>query len=459
MSLEILCIILDYKVKFQPTNSTNIWTTLEESLNAMCKSNITDSQAALDTEKRMLRRCVSLILQKLVKSLDDNWNAVTFANVDSLFCLISARGLCGIVPYKEDLLAVAKPAEVDLLGLETESKPVEVGIQTSEETNILSLVLDVMRSARKLPAKVSYGGGEWSLLRNGFAIVLNCLPITPDDLHERLDEEIVGYVKRVCEPSAPFTSDEFTKLIVQVLFSLKSATYNNNTASHTRTKYTGTILEVIMFFTGLRRSFLAKNMPIPSHMDDLMGMLAMVENFNDISMIFEMLDAMIRERNVLSSFSATEKMKAAQSIDDHGIIDYTTVPDPQDNLINFTLLDELPVLTLPDASSPLFPEISKADLEGAVVINPSDDLSVASKEPGESDLTPPLPSSEQSAENKGFVNWLKVRQGIIAERVDTERARLTRIMNAQDLSAEATKKFWRKCRRKIESESLGEAHK
>ena len=74
-------------------------------------------------------------------------------------------------------------------------------------------------------------------------------------------------------------------------------------------------------------------------------------------------------------------------------------------------------------------------------------------------MSPPLPSSEQFAENKGFVNWLKVRQGIIAERVDTERARLTRIMNAQDLSAEATKKFWRKCRRKIESESLGEAHK
>ena len=57
-----------------------------------------------------------------------------------------------------------------------------------------------------------------------------------------------------------------------------------------------------------------------------------------------------------------------------------------------------------------------------------------------------------------FLQWYKIRQGISTERVDTERARLARCMDKLDLISDATKKFWMKARRKVESELFCESH-
>ena len=58
-----------------------------------------------------------------------------------------------------------------------------------------------------------------------------------------------------------------------------------------------------------------------------------------------------------------------------------------------------------------------------------------------------------------FNNWLKVRVGISSERVDTERARMTHSMSLQDLSSDSTRKYWKRIRRKIESESFQQSHR
>jgi hypothetical protein len=58
-----------------------------------------------------------------------------------------------------------------------------------------------------------------------------------------------------------------------------------------------------------------------------------------------------------------------------------------------------------------------------------------------------------------YQQWLRTRQGISSERVDSERARLSRSMDTLDLTSEATKKFWKKARRKVEAESFLQSHK
>mmetsp|Transcript_32207 Transcript_32207/g.44173 ORF Transcript_32207/g.44173 Transcript_32207/m.44173 type:complete len:1891 (+) Transcript_32207:3429-9101(+) len=58
-----------------------------------------------------------------------------------------------------------------------------------------------------------------------------------------------------------------------------------------------------------------------------------------------------------------------------------------------------------------------------------------------------------------YLKWLSIRQGISSERIDTERARLARSMDTLDLSFQATNKFFRNCRRKIESECFKESHR
>ena len=67
-------------------------------------------------------------------------------------------------------------------------------------------------------------------------------------------------------------------------------------------------------------------------------------------------------------------------------------------------------------------------------------------------------SARAQAKERLFQSWVKMRQGILLERVDTEKARLARTVRALQLASEATDKFWTKLRRKIESEYLDDGH-
>ena len=67
-------------------------------------------------------------------------------------------------------------------------------------------------------------------------------------------------------------------------------------------------------------------------------------------------------------------------------------------------------------------------------------------------------SARTLAKEKLFQSWIKMRQGILLERVDTEKARLARTVRALQLASEATDKFWIKLQRKIESEYMDDGH-
>ena len=97
--------------------------------------------------------------------------------------------------------------------------------------------------------------------------------------------------------------------------------------------------------------------------------------------------------------------------------------------------------------------------EGSQQLDPySDPPIIVSKDPPQLLLSPSSERDKKSRESK-FTKWLSLRQGISCERIDSERARLARSMDTLDLAFQATYKFFRKCRRKVESECFLESHR
>jgi hypothetical protein len=70
----------------------------------------------------------------------------------------------------------------------------------------------------------------------------------------------------------------------------------------------------------------------------------------------------------------------------------------------------------------------------------------------------PVPDSSGEQEHY-YRHWLQTRQGIISERLDTERSRLETSRAARYIEAEAVNKFWRRQCRKVESEAFLRSHR
>jgi hypothetical protein len=78
------------------------------------------------------------------------------------------------------------------------------------------------------------------------------------------------------------------------------------------------------------------------------------------------------------------------------------------------------------------------------------DIPSISALPTSADFTSASPSTLDPL----YVSWVKTRQGIVQDRVDSERLRLSQCMQSLDLSTAAVEKHWTKLQRKVESESF-----
>lgn len=74
-----------------------------------------------------------------------------------------------------------------------------------------------------------------------------------------------------------------------------------------------------------------------------------------------------------------------------------------------------------------------------------------------SEMMSPVPDNSGEHEHY-YRHWLQTRQGIISERLDTERSRLDTSRAARRIDADAANKFWRRQCRKVESETFLRSH-
>lgn len=68
-------------------------------------------------------------------------------------------------------------------------------------------------------------------------------------------------------------------------------------------------------------------------------------------------------------------------------------------------------------------------------------------------------STENKIPSKTIFNWIQHQNGLLADIIDTERGKLSKFVRYIDLSQDSTKKFWKKLKRKIESEYFFDSHK
>ena len=85
-------------------------------------------------------------------------------------------------------------------------------------------------------------------------------------------------------------------------------------------------------------------------------------------------------------------------------------------------------------------------------------VSLPSTGPPQLTQMPSISDIHHSIRDPVFLKWFRARLGFVADRVDSERLRLSQSMNNLDLSASAVQKHWNRLQRKIESESFLIAH-
>jgi hypothetical protein len=296
---------------------------------------------------------------------------------------------------------------------------------------------------------------------------------------DRIMQEILAQLKYMSERWAPISGNGYKSQLMVILITLKGTIDNPSAPEYLRGRYSALVFGIMHSFIEFRH-FVASGGTLSEQVLTVLDALMGIDSCNDIALIFKLLDVTMRKADAIS-FEEVEVQDDGDSprSDNIGASEsYISL-----NKEKFTADDDkLVKITSDEESGAEYNDLpSTADANGAAETQPAPatgletdggaliatdagsstgsvnpDLLAGTKAPSAAPASS-LPS-EVSQRSPQFVQWLKVRQGISSERVDSERARLSRSMDTLDLTSEATKKFWKKARRKVESECFLQAH-
>ena len=515
LALDCVSIVLEYKTRTQLQESFSIWNIFQNVIHNSCVGAFGQTKLTDEIEMSFLRRIVSLLLHRIANN-GEQWTPNSMVRVIHIFSMVESRKLFGacttVVSLSScnNVLSTNKPAPttaVDLLELDIEDQldedltpPSEVEQlrqknKATQETNIICFIFDISNSLRKAADRGHLHGFEWQALKIALRITLSAIEIATERVADRIMQEILAQLKYMSERWAPITGNGFKSMLMVILTTLKDAINRPMTPENLRSRYTALVFGIMHFFIDIRHnaangSVLSEQI-LPS-LDALMG----IDSCNDIALIFKLLEVTMRRADAISfeeveinaedSESSRGDQASATSESYISLNKEQFTPD-DDRLVKISHdtdhseYNDLPG-TADDQQQSVGPLISLTDDAFPVVIPGSSGQSPASMPQQQinaptsttsmrsaSPLSPPVKSptsalpavqtdTTATTRDERFQQWLKVRQGISTERVDSERARLSRSMDTLDLTSEATKKFWKKARRKVESESFLESH-
>lgn len=427
ISAETFSIIAEYIMRMGIDEDSSFWSTVMDSSHQFAKS-LNNASGSNNFQFIFMRRAMYLVLQRIVKTNEEGWNPGLVQSINIVLDLISKHDyhkFPSMLASSDFLLDVDEQMQM-------ESRYQSWTFRESEQ--LLYFELDLLNALLRISKKVILNGIEWFAMLRVYYLILDCMADGSEAVCERLLNEIFNFVLKASEPSAPFSDGEFMSLIVKTFQSLNENIFKLEFSNSKRVKFEGTVFRIIGHFTDLRLR-LQDNYDIPQHVRKTIEALRIVSQMADIKMIFEVLEQTFKvSQPSIISFDDI-------SADDVGAVT-TSATDPS------AFLD--------------FTEVG----EGALPPIDENHLSAEASSPAGIDSSPPAVADGSANEAlsisnkyaKAFPQWLALRQGIISERVDTERARLTRAMTLQDMSSESTKKFWRRLRRKLEAEVFQESH-
>jgi hypothetical protein len=174
-----------YHLSYCPSAATgseswSTWNCLQNCLKSGCKTFHDEAEAI---EISFLKRCVSVVIQRLARS-SEVWTVDTLKGVTNILTFVENRKLCGntsvIIPgsKKTPPSKGSKPSPVPseiaskIVLIEMDSHAVRRRPQNADELQIMCFLTDLLTSLRKSIERNGFVGDESSALKIGFNIIL-----------------------------------------------------------------------------------------------------------------------------------------------------------------------------------------------------------------------------------------------------------------------------------------------
>lgn len=463
LSYDILSAIISEKMKFHGISAWTLWLELQYSLCERYGDDI-DQSTGQKMHSLVLKRIVALVLQKLNKGMD-GWNVELLHCLGQLVLLIEERRLCDNIPEFEDSSA----SDILLIDTSMEQRR-ELG---PHERLIFVFLLDVMACLRKAGVNGVLGGSENVAIHSGLRVLVGCLRRVDVATGERAASELLASVSYLCEPWA-FSGGPaaFKDLILRIFGRLRRAVKDSNMPSMLRFRLEATAFLLVNFFVQLRYDALTKGeTSLAPHVGSALTAVIAAEGITDMDAVFATLEIAMRAEELIS------------------------FEDEDNDMVNVTLaraatstFSTSSASAMPDFLTP-FPDVGGPDkvrpeetfraslLSGGVSPVPQMTINLARSDLDPfSELSLPLPAAAAPLSTDGtaitvtvprstagqsiassqqhdlYLKWLSVRRGILQERIDSERGRLSRGMDSLDMSAEASRRHWDRVQSKVLSE-------
>lgn len=521
LALDCLSTALEQKLRHHGALALKSWKMLKIVLSEK------SSGAALTDfpgiEKKFMRRCFCLVLQRLAKS-NEMWTSNLLQCLGNILTMADLESLCGNEVFDSTAAAqlstsTIEPASNNTANINAYESPslLEDDMQgqagggtstpLSDQVQILFFIMDILSSMRRSIFGADLRSEVWKVTKPALRIMIGCLPIASELLSEKLTKELLLQLQYMSEQSEAGTSVRLLKDYVVFLMTMLRKSINSPSLPlRIRDSYFALAYAIVHHFMDIRFRPINSSQPsADSHLSQAFHAIdyfADVDAFTDFNSMFTKLEVK-RLRSKTFSFaynfpqdSETESIVTGSRNDQVQIQVQAPLQGgaSSSKLIDMDMMDmdDLSLLSEKIDIQQGFQKISIADdlsllpaSRTASASSPTSDIGdlfdlpsfdIITPQPTSPPILPPLPPPIDTdlhnpptsiGRRKLFVemvnetslkNWSKIRQGILLERIDSEKARLADRMRALGLNFQATDKFWKRLRRKYESEILMDAH-
>jgi hypothetical protein len=478
LALDTLSTIIERKMRFSGSDAKITWRNLHSALTAESLNLRLETQTKRAVDKRYLRRCLALVFQRIAKSTEA-WSSGLLDAMITMFSMVYNQRLCGnVILINHDTLVHKSPVkprpEEALISFDDDISPSITGsdmppttptkitnaphtllsaTQSEEETQILCFCMDILVNLRKTYSAQGIPKRESKVLKLGLAIILGCMRVVNPATADRICRDITAQIRFMCDPNILVVSELFNDFIVTTFGQLHLAISDSSLPEITRDRYCALVHTILHYFhdsnTPTAAPSSTKNSahaspPVAGYVTRMRDALKHVDpNFDIITILSEIELALPLAGSTFTALMDQDIVADANIVSD--IDTSSSAATGKFKVVNDMLTDD--------------GNLAFSSGDGALL-----DLMISTKSPSTADSNASdsaslvVISSTGESRDNNLVQWWQVRQGILIDRIDTERARLNNDMRSYFINMTATDKFWRRLRRSLESEIFFDKH-
>ena len=223
---------------------------------------------------RFLKRCLSLVFQRLARS-SEGWGSLMIDSLLNILTFVENRRLCAnvlVLPHARLAASAASPAPGsspsplldfdDAPAVGPEAGSVGAGVvsvlqQTPDERQILCFLMDMMSSLRKAASNGALDGDERRALGLSLRITLGCLRCASEATADRIFNEVLAQLQFMSEPWGARSADDYVDFLLLVFSQLQGAICDPAVPTNIKDRYSALTYRIIHHHMDLR--FRAQN--------------------------------------------------------------------------------------------------------------------------------------------------------------------------------------------------------